>query len=137
MYKSFRMSIFAITLILIIVVLSSFVFPITNFAYALSNKDFLCSSSSLPLQSSNEFLYKMVDGQRNKCHNEYKLNAVECIKDDVASNGNPSTSPLRSSLFHPSNESQIVPADTGSSRARSSAIDRNNHNTDNQNSSIR
>jgi len=131
------MSIFAITLILIIVVLSSFVFPITNFAYALSNKDFLYSSSSLPLQSGNEFLYKMVDGQRNKCHNDYKLNAVECIKDDVASNGNPSTSPLRSSLFHPSNESQIVPADIGSSRARSSAIDSNNHNSDNQNLSIR
>ena len=130
------MSIFAITLILIIVVLSSFIFPITNFAYALSNKDFLYSSSSLPLQSGNEFLYKMVDGQRNKCHNDYKLNAIECVKDDVASNSNPSTSPLRSSLFHPSNESK-VPADIGSSRARSSAIDSNNHNSDNQNSSIR
>jgi hypothetical protein len=79
----------------------------------------------------------MVHGQRNKCHNDYKLNAVVCIKDDAASNSNPSTSPLRSSLFHPSNESHIVPADTGSSRARSSASDSNNHNSDNQNSSIR
>ena len=51
-------AIFAITLILIIVVLSSVVFPITNFAYALSKKHFLYSSSALPLQSSNEFLIK-------------------------------------------------------------------------------
>ena len=58
----------------------------------------------------------MVHGQRNKYHNDYKLNAVVCVKDDAASNSNPSTSPLRSSLFHPSNESQIVPADIGSSR---------------------
>ena len=41
MHKSFRKSIFAVTLIIIIVVLSSFVFPIANFAYALSKKDFL------------------------------------------------------------------------------------------------
>jgi len=44
----------------------------------------------------------MVDGQINKYHNDYKFNAVVCVKDDAASNSNPSTSPLRSSLFHPS-----------------------------------
>ena len=49
----------------------------------------------------------MVHEQSNKCHNDYKLNAVVCVKDHAASNSNPSTSPLRSSLFHPSNESQI------------------------------
>jgi hypothetical protein len=58
--------------------------------------------SSYSNSSNNEF-YKVVDGQRNRCHNDYGLNAVVCVKDTETS------SPL---------EQTAAPQNTSSSRDR-------------------
>ena len=83
----------------------------------MSKKGFSSSSTSLMPQNSNKFFYKIVDGQRNRCHNDYKLNAVVCVKDDEANNNNHSTSSLQSSPVSPSNYSHIAPSNTGSGKS--------------------
>ncbi|MGA9841429.1 MAG: sialidase family protein [Nitrososphaeraceae archaeon] len=133
-----RKGIVTITLALIIVISPSLLSIPNNSNYqivnALSKKDFSSSFTKLSTQSGDEFFYKMVDGHRNRCYNDYKLNVVICARDDVTNNNISSTSSLRPNLAYSSNYSQIAPTNIDSGKFKNSNSNNNYNSNNDQNS---
>jgi hypothetical protein len=130
---SLRKGSLAITLALTIVISSS-VLPNTNSSFvvkALSKNDSLYPTSS---SHNSDGFFKMVDGHRNICYNDYKLASIVCIKDDGTNNDNSSTtSSLGSSTYYLHNYSQITPSNIGEGKTGRNSDDDSHNNDNNQN----
>jgi hypothetical protein len=90
-------------------------------------KDF--QNISINNNTNNESFFKIVDGERKCCHNDYKLNAVICVKDSFSNglfNGAAKPIPLGNNISSETNNSNINKVGNNASGGRSLSHDTSN-----------